>query len=200
MLQTQAKISRKANACLSVQDAVPEEHLQEDMMKDIGKGNFTMRILYEQLANIQKMGPVNQVMSMIPGLANSGIFTQVRDSFYVVACTCIISMLLTRLLLEDVMTPERVAGQKAFDARVKLGFAFCNSSYAWRLYDTAIGRYVSVVCKNLPAGRKAASQGYATDVVRAGLLPLWLTLLHILQYSIHRQVAIRHMGDLCLFS
>lgn len=62
-----------------IQDAVPEEHLQEDMMKDIGKGNFTMRILYEQLANIQKMGPVNQVMSMIPGLANSGIFTQGKE-------------------------------------------------------------------------------------------------------------------------
>lgn len=76
---TQTRSTHAHTPCTRVaQDAVPEEHLQEDMMKDIGKGNFTMRILYEQLANIQKMGPVNQVMSMIPGLSNSGLFTQVR--------------------------------------------------------------------------------------------------------------------------
>ena len=46
-------------------------------MDSLSKGNFTMRILYEQLANIQKMGPVGQVMGMIPGLSNSGLFTKV---------------------------------------------------------------------------------------------------------------------------
>lgn len=52
---------------------MPEEARQEDLMKEIAKGNFTLRILREQLQNIQKMGPMNQVMSMIPGLSNSGV-------------------------------------------------------------------------------------------------------------------------------
>ena len=46
-------------------------------MESISKGNFTLRILYEQMANIQKMGPVGQVMSMIPGMSNSDLFNQV---------------------------------------------------------------------------------------------------------------------------
>lgn len=46
-------------------------------MESISKGNFNLRILYEQLANIQKMGPVGQVMSMIPGMSNSDMFGQV---------------------------------------------------------------------------------------------------------------------------
>ena len=60
-------------------------------MKDIAKGNFTLRILYEQLANLQKMGPMGQVMSMIPGLSNSGLFQGVRpacaESTWMPACT-----------------------------------------------------------------------------------------------------------------
>ena len=61
-----------------LQDAVPEDQQKEELMESIGKGNFTMRILYEQLANIQKMGPVGQVMSMIPGLNNTDLFSKVR--------------------------------------------------------------------------------------------------------------------------
>ena len=52
-------------------------------MDSLSKGNFTMRILYEQLANIQKMGPVGQVMGMIPGLSNSGLFTKVRPTLHI---------------------------------------------------------------------------------------------------------------------
>ena len=59
------------------QEAVPEDAMKEELMDSLSKGNFTMRILYEQLANIQKMGPVGQVMGMIPGLSNSGLFTKV---------------------------------------------------------------------------------------------------------------------------
>ncbi len=50
-------------------------------MESISKGNFTLRILYEQMANIQKMGPVGQVMSMIPGMSNSDLFNQVQETF-----------------------------------------------------------------------------------------------------------------------
>lgn len=63
------------------QEAVPEDAMKEELMDSLSKGNFTMRILYEQLANIQKMGPVGQVMGMIPGLSNSGLFTKVCHAF-----------------------------------------------------------------------------------------------------------------------
>ena len=64
----------------AAQEAVPEDAMKEELMDSLSKGNFTMRILYEQLANIQKMGPVGQVMGMIPGLSNSGLFTKARLS------------------------------------------------------------------------------------------------------------------------
>lgn len=63
--------------CSLGQDAVPEEDTQQELMETIQKGNFTMRILYEQLGNILKMGPMGQMMSMIPGFSNSGLFTKV---------------------------------------------------------------------------------------------------------------------------
>ena len=64
-----------------MQDAVPEEDTQQELMETIQKGNFTMRILYEQLGNILKMGPMGQMMSMIPGFSNSGLFTKVASPF-----------------------------------------------------------------------------------------------------------------------
>lgn len=54
-----------------MQDAVPEDQMKEEMMESIQKGNFTMKILKDQLQNILKMGPVGQVMGMIPGFGNS---------------------------------------------------------------------------------------------------------------------------------
>lgn len=47
---------------------------EEQMMKDIQKGRFTLRNMYEQFQNIMKLGPISQVMGMIPGL--SSIFGQ----------------------------------------------------------------------------------------------------------------------------
>ena len=60
-----------------LQEAVPDDESKDELMDTLSKGNFTMRILYEQLANVQKMGSVGQIMSMIPGLSNSGIFDKV---------------------------------------------------------------------------------------------------------------------------
>lgn len=54
-----------------IKDAVPEDQMKEEIMDSIQKGNFTMRILKDQLQNILKMGPVGQVMGMIPGFNNS---------------------------------------------------------------------------------------------------------------------------------
>ena len=50
-----------------VQDVVPDNGMKEEMMAEVQKGNFTMRMLREQLQNIQKMGPVSGIMGMIPG-------------------------------------------------------------------------------------------------------------------------------------
>ena len=61
----------KRHRRLSVQDVVPEDQMKEEIMDSIQKGNFTMRILKDQLQNILKMGPVGQVMGMIPGFGNS---------------------------------------------------------------------------------------------------------------------------------
>lgn len=58
-------------------------------MDSLNKGNFTMRILYEQLANVQKMGSVGQIMSMIPGLSNSGLFNKVCGSHICLAMPCL---------------------------------------------------------------------------------------------------------------
>jgi len=55
------------------QEAVPEEQMKEELLESMQKGAFSMRILYEQFANIQKMGPVGQIMGMIPGLSNAGV-------------------------------------------------------------------------------------------------------------------------------
>lgn len=39
----------------------------EDLKKNLQKGRFTLRDMYEQFQNILKMGPFNQLMGMIPG-------------------------------------------------------------------------------------------------------------------------------------
>lgn len=51
-----------------IQDVIPEDK-QPELLETISKGNFTLRILYEQFQNILKLGPMGQVMSMIPGFS-----------------------------------------------------------------------------------------------------------------------------------
>lgn len=43
-----------------LQDVIPEDQ-QPEFIENIAKGQFTMRILYEQFQNILKMGPMSQV-------------------------------------------------------------------------------------------------------------------------------------------
>ena len=52
-----------------IQDVIPQDQ-QPELLDKLAQGHFTMRILYEQFANIQKMGPMSAVMSMIPGFGN----------------------------------------------------------------------------------------------------------------------------------
>jgi len=52
-----------------IADVMPMDS-QPELLDKLEKGQFTMRILYEQFANIQKMGPMSSMMSMIPGLGD----------------------------------------------------------------------------------------------------------------------------------
>ena len=54
-----------------VKDVLPDEDEQEALLNKITKGEFTLRIMYDQFANIMKMGPMSQVFSMIPGFSNA---------------------------------------------------------------------------------------------------------------------------------
>eukprot|EP00116_Pleurobrachia_bachei_P013862 sb/3474124/ len=39
----------------------------EELIGKLKQGHFTLRDMYEQLQNIQKMGPFNQIIGMLPG-------------------------------------------------------------------------------------------------------------------------------------
>uniref|UniRef100_A0AC35F5R9 Signal recognition particle subunit SRP54 n=1 Tax=Panagrolaimus sp. PS1159 TaxID=55785 RepID=A0AC35F5R9_9BILA len=43
---------------------------QEELMHKFKKGVFTLRDMYEQFQNMMKMGPIGQIMSMIPGFGS----------------------------------------------------------------------------------------------------------------------------------
>ena len=49
-----------------IADVIPEDK-EGELMEKLQGGTFTMRIMYEQYANIMKMGPMGQIMSMLPG-------------------------------------------------------------------------------------------------------------------------------------
>lgn len=42
----------------------------EELMKKLKQGHFTLRDMYEQFQNIMKMGPFGQIMGMIPGFSS----------------------------------------------------------------------------------------------------------------------------------
>lgn len=60
-----------------ISDVIPEGK-QPEMIESLTKGNFCMRMMYEQFQNILKMGPMSQVMSMIPGFS-SELFPKGQD-------------------------------------------------------------------------------------------------------------------------
>ncbi|KAH7277882.1 hypothetical protein KP509_38G013100 [Ceratopteris richardii] len=51
-----------------IHDVVPMDQ-QPELLQKLSEGSFTLRIMYEQFQNILKMGPLNQVFSMIPGFS-----------------------------------------------------------------------------------------------------------------------------------
>ena len=44
-----------------------------DMQEKLMKGNFNLQDLYDQMKAMKKMGPLNKVMDMIPGLSQANI-------------------------------------------------------------------------------------------------------------------------------
>jgi signal recognition particle subunit SRP54 len=44
---------------------------QPQMLERLARGEFTLRDMYEQFQNVMKLGPMNKVMSMIPGISQS---------------------------------------------------------------------------------------------------------------------------------
>jgi signal recognition particle subunit SRP54 len=55
---------------------------QPQMLERIMKGRFSLRDMYDQMSNISKMGPLSQVMGMIPGmgkLLNALIVTSMKS-------------------------------------------------------------------------------------------------------------------------
>merc|ERR1719197_731964 len=52
----------------TITEAMPLDK-QPGLLSKISKGQFSLRDLYEQFQNLQKMGPMGQIMQMIPGMA-----------------------------------------------------------------------------------------------------------------------------------
>lgn len=48
----------------------------EDLMKKLKHGQFTLRDMYEQFQNIMKMGPFGQIMNMLPGIGGSELMSK----------------------------------------------------------------------------------------------------------------------------
>lgn len=58
--------------------AIPEDRA-EDMGRKFLKGDFNLLDLYEQMSAMKKMGPLNKVMKMIPGIGGMEIPKEVLD-------------------------------------------------------------------------------------------------------------------------
>ena len=54
----------------TIKDAVSIED-QKELMQRLQHGQFTLRDLYSQLESVMKMGPIGNLMSMIPGMAGN---------------------------------------------------------------------------------------------------------------------------------
>lgn len=60
-------------------EAISEDRA-EDLSKKFLKGEFTLLDLYEQMAAMRKMGPLNKIMSMIPGMGGVDIPKELLDN------------------------------------------------------------------------------------------------------------------------
>jgi signal recognition particle subunit SRP54 len=95
----------KAKEAISEEDA-------HDLQKKLLKGEFTLIDLYEQMAAMRKMGPLQKVMEMIPGMGNLQIpkeALQVQEGKLETWKTAMDSMTKAELEDPEVMNPSRVS-------------------------------------------------------------------------------------------
>lgn len=93
-----------------VNEAVPTEK-QPELINKIQHGEFTLRDMYEQFQAVLKMGPINQVMSMIPGIG-SQLIEKGREKEGVARIKRFMCMM-------DSMTDEELDGaKKMIDSRI----------------------------------------------------------------------------------
>ncbi|XP_056162168.1 signal recognition particle subunit SRP54 2-like [Syzygium oleosum] len=52
-----------------IREVVPEDQ-QPELLQKLSEGYFTLRIMYEHVQNILKLGPIGQVCSMLPGFSS----------------------------------------------------------------------------------------------------------------------------------
>jgi signal recognition particle subunit SRP54 len=55
----------------ALMEKIKESELKEDDAKRIMSGKFTLKDFYDQIAGMQKMGPLSGIMEMIPGLSTA---------------------------------------------------------------------------------------------------------------------------------
>ncbi len=60
-----------------LKDVIPPQEQQMEMMDKVMKGQFSLRIMYDQFASMMRMGPMSSVMGMLPGMGN--MFTASSD-------------------------------------------------------------------------------------------------------------------------
>jgi signal recognition particle subunit SRP54 len=53
-----------------IRDVIPPEEQQQELMDKLTKGQFSLRIMYDQFASMMRMGPMSSIMGMLPGMAN----------------------------------------------------------------------------------------------------------------------------------
>ena len=53
-----------------LKDVIPPQEQQMEMMEKVMKGQFNLRIMYDQFASMMRMGPMSSVMGMLPGMGN----------------------------------------------------------------------------------------------------------------------------------
>ena len=93
-----------------VQEAIPLDK-QPELLNKISHGQFSLRDMYEQFQTVMKMGSINQVMSLIPGM-NTGLIEKGKEKEG-------IARIKRFMCIMDSMTDQELDGHKAIiDTRI----------------------------------------------------------------------------------
>jgi signal recognition particle subunit SRP54 len=93
-----------------VQEAIPLDK-QPELLNKISHGQFSLRDMYEQFQTVLKMGSINNLMSLIPGM-NTGLIEKGKEKEGV-------ARIKRFLTIMDSMTDQELDGQKPLiDSRI----------------------------------------------------------------------------------